>query len=228
MQLLHPDDYAALNLTDAWVEQIMQEYEAKWLLDNTKVNDSILELGYGDGVITRALVKAGRNVVTVDGSHLLADAAERDGAIGVCCMFEDLELAIKHDVVLASFVLEHVADPVKVLSKAREWSDRLIAVVGNANSYHRQLAVKMGIQPRLDSLSERDVKVGHHRVYSPDTIAADLTKSGWKIVRTAPLMFKPVHNALLAEQSPALIRAMCEIECPPDCAANLIIECRKF
>ena len=47
-------------------------------------------------------------------------------------MFEDYTPPERFDCVIASFILEHVADPVALLKRIHGWTYRLIVVVGNA------------------------------------------------------------------------------------------------
>jgi len=228
MQLLAPDDYAALELPDQFIERIMQSYEADWIHRNTVKGERILDLGYGDGIVCKTLHAGGRDVTVVDGSSEYQRQAAEAGIRFNLSLFEHFKPPYEYDTVIASFVLEHVADPVALLMRARDWADRLIVVIGNANSYHRQLAVKMGLQPALHTLSERDKKVGHYRVYDLQSITNALAESGWMRVRKKSLMFKPLPNSMMTGFSPELIHAMCQIPVPVECAANIIIECRKF
>lgn len=226
-QLLAPDDYARLNLQDMWLENLMQEVECKWLVEQTKDCNRVLDMGYGEGLTCTALAEAGRQVTMVDGSvEFCAEASLIPGVQAVHSMFEDYTPVGRFDCVIASFVLEHIPEPRKLLERARQWSNRLIVVVGNAKSYHRQLALKMGLQPRLDSLSQRDIAVGHYFVYSRQHIYNDLLATGWIPQIERGIMFKPLPNSILQTLDPRVIRAMCELDVPPDVAANVGIVCR--
>ena len=46
------------NISDMHIENMCQEYFIQWLLKKIKVNSNVLELGYGDGIVTRALFSA--------------------------------------------------------------------------------------------------------------------------------------------------------------------------
>ncbi len=223
MQLVSPEEYARLELHDQWLEDVMQTYEAEWIVSQLKDCKTVLELGYGAGFVTRAMVKAGLHVTTIDGSADFCNKAIEDGADVCLTMFEDYDPAERFDCVIASFVLEHVIDPVALLKKCHQWSDRLIVVIGNANSYHRQLAVKMGLQPSLDSLSERDHKVGHYRVYSYEALQAQLMLSGWDVVPDSQkgFQFKPLPNSMMGKFNIELLKAMNEIDIPWQVAANI-------
>ena len=226
--MISPDAYAELQLPDQWLEDQMQAVEAAWILEQTESCAAVIELGFGSGIITRALVCAGRQVTMVDGSEAFcATASKIPGVDVVHSMFEDFTPRVdKYNCVIASFILEHIADPVALLKRIRGWTDKLIVVVGNANSYHRQIAVRMGIQPRLDSLSERDVTVGHVKVYDANTIERDLHEAGWIVTGMRGLGLKVLPNAMLARLRPDIAKTMMQMECNPEVAANLFILAR--
>jgi 2-polyprenyl-3-methyl-5-hydroxy-6-metoxy-1,4-benzoquinol methylase len=227
MQKLSPDAYAELQLPDQHIEDIMQEYEAKWILEQTQGCNTILELGWGSGIIAKALHNAGKSVLVLDGSRESCHIAyQHHGIMSMQTMFADFTTSQIYDCVIASFVLEHVENPVDLLLQCGKLAKKLIVVVGNANSYHRQLAVQMGLQPCLDSLSARDEQVGHYRVYDFATIKSQLNVTGWTPMHWKGLQFKPLPNSMITNFDPKLIRAMCEIDVPFECAANLMIVCK--
>lgn len=226
MQLLAPDAYAALQLHDQWIERAMQERECEWLIEHTDGCKYVLDLGYGDGMTCKALAGHGRFVTMVDGSiDFFAEASYIPRVQAVHSMFEDYEPVGKFDCVIASFILEHIADPVGLLTRARKWADKLIVVVGNANSYHRQIAVRMGLQPHLDSLSARDITVGHRIVYSRHMIYDHLLQADWTPVSERGLGLKVLPNAMLSKLDPAIVKTMMQMEVDPEVAANLVISC---
>lgn len=224
--MISPDAYAQLQLPDQWLEDAMQEIESLWILEHTKQYSKVLELGWGSGIVARTLKDGGCHVLVVEGSRESCHiASEHHGIVSLQSMFEDFYTTQKYDLVIASFILEHIADPVALLKRARQWSDKLIVVVGNANSYHRQIAVKMGLQKELDSLSERDVTVGHVRVYDPQTIEFDLNDAGWQVVRRRGLGIKCLPNSMLAKLPPEVSKTMVQMEVNPEICANLFLTC---
>ena len=225
MQKLAPDRYASLKLEDQWIEDTMQETEARWLLEQTAAAPRVLDLGWGSGIVAKSLYAAGRDVFVVEGAEQNCTDAERLGIPVARSMFEDYRPHRDFDCVIASFVLEHVADPVALLRRMTGWAPKLIAVVGNAASWHRRLAVRMGVQATLDTLSARDHAVGHYRVYDVESIRADLEQSGWHPVKWKGLMFKPLPNAMMMHFDKRLIRAMCEEDVAPAEAANIGVVC---
>ena len=216
---MHPNDYPR-NLPDKHIEDEMQQFEAAWILGELEPGSRVLDLGYGSGIIARALVAAGHRVTVVDGAPF-----EVEGATCVVSMFENFEPDTKYDAVIASFILEHVDDPVALLKRARQWTEKLIVVCGNAASIHRRLAVKMGLQPSLFTLSARDIAVGHHRVYDIVELMSELGDAGWTVRKTKGLFMKPLPNSMMTGYSVALLRAMNEIELPVEFMANVGMVC---
>ena len=227
VQKLSPSDYATLNLPDQWIEDEMQKVEARWIVEATKGCKRVLDLGWGSGIVAKALKADGREVVLIEGSRDFADEAIKHVDTVIVSMFEEASMADEYDCVVASFVLEHVVDPVALLRRCGTWAPKLVAVIGNANSWHRRLAVQMGLQPRLDTLSARDHAVGHYRVYDMQGLRDELRLSGWYPRMWKGLMFKPLPNSMLKDYSPELIRAMCEIELPAHEAANIGVICER-
>lgn len=228
MQKLSPDGYAALALPDQWIEDVMQEQEARWLVDQTTYSPRVLDLGFGSGIVAKALQAAGRDVCVVEGAGHSCNEMAMTGIPFVKSLFENYTPHRDFDCVIASFVLEHVADPVELLRRCAQWAPKLLAVVGNAASWHRRLAVKMGMQPLLHTLSPRDHAVGHYRVYDMQTITRDLSLAGWKIVGVKGFMFKPLPNAMMTHFDERLLRAMCEIHIEPRDAANIGFVCERL
>ncbi len=220
--LVTPDEYRNLKLSDQWLEDLVQEYEAAWIVEKLAHHNTVLELGYGSGIVANALVKAGKAVTVVDGAPFSVA-----GATCIQSMFEHFNPPQRYNAVIASFVLEHVEDPVALLKKCKEWGGTLIAVVGNANSIHRQLAVKMGLQTNLEDLSARDHAVGHYRVYDLGRLQHQLSHSGWSSIQeTKGFMFKPLPNSMMTGYSIPLLRAMNEIELPVELMANIGVVCK--
>jgi hypothetical protein len=215
-----PEEYKNLKLPDQWIEDLMQEYETKWIMDKLDKCNTVLELGYGSGIIANALVKDGKSVTVVDGAP-----CHVNGAQCIVSMFEDYAPPMRYGCVIASFVLEHVENPLGLLRKMQNWGNRLIVVGGNAGSIHRRLAVQMGIQDRLDSLSARDEAVGHYRVYDIPTLRGQIEEAGWKIRDEKGFFIKPLPNSMMTGFSVPLLRAMNEIELPLEYMANVGFYC---
>jgi len=190
----------------------------------------VLEMGYGMGHTVAAFRERGIDLEVVEGSRLLCDlAVERHPGMAVHhALFEDFAPAAPYDAVLALHVAEHVDDPRALLARVRGWlrpGGRLVAVVPNAESLHRRLAVEMGLQERLDDLSERDHLVGHRRVYDLAGLSADVEAAGFGVTDHFGWFVKVVPNAMMAGWPPALIEALTTIsgELPTRLLANMAV-----
>ena len=104
--------------------------------------------------------------------------------------------------------------PVDLLSHMKNWikdDGKIIIIVPNKESLHRQLAVIMNLQPELDTLGARDKLVGHQRVYSLDTLSKDVLDAGYNIDDTAGFFLKPLPNSMMLDYSKDLVVALNEI-----------------
>jgi SAM-dependent methyltransferase len=143
-------------------------------------------------------------------------------------LFEEFAPAEPFDAVLALHVLEHVDDPRALLRHVAGWlrpGGRIVAAVPNAESLHRRLAVRMGLQERLDSLSARDGLVGHQRVYTLAGLRGDVEAAGLRVVDELGWFLKTLPNSMMLGFDPALLRAQFSIsdELSPDMLANIAI-----
>jgi 2-polyprenyl-3-methyl-5-hydroxy-6-metoxy-1,4-benzoquinol methylase len=146
-------------------------------------------------------------------------------------MFEAFTPAEPYDAVLALHVVEHVDDPVPLMRHLAGWlrpGGRLIVVVPNAESLHRQLAVRMGLQPTLDTLSARDHLVGHRRVYALAGLRAELATAGLTVHHEFGYFLKTVPNGMMLDWPVELLEALNGIsdDLPPALLANIGVVAR--
>jgi 2-polyprenyl-3-methyl-5-hydroxy-6-metoxy-1,4-benzoquinol methylase len=228
-------DYHANDaIPDIHIENLCQEYFIRWLLGQIPKDARILELGYGDGLVTAALVNAGCRLTLVEGAATLVSSAMA-ALPGIECihsLFEDFRTPARFDVILASHVLEHVDEPQAILRLMSSWlaaDGKIIIVVPNRNSLHRQLAVIMGLQRELDTLSARDELVGHQRVYSLEVLNRDIVQSGLEIVDSTGLFLKVLPNSMMLDYSRELLWALNEISAalPKELLANIVVTATK-
>ena len=226
-------EYHLAPQADMFIENICQEYELDWVKKNIDFGSKVLELGFGDGVTFRHL-SGHCELSVVDGSTLIVSEARRVAQeIGSQSkihesFFENFEIEEKYDIVFASHVLEHVDNPNLIMDKMRSWlkpDGIAIIIVPNAQSVHRRLAVNMGLQPELDSLSKRDLLVGHQRVYTLSQLISLCDKKNWKVREVRGFFIKPLSNSQMIDFEEILIRALCNIseELSPELCANLAL-----
>jgi hypothetical protein len=100
--------------------------------------------------------------------------------------------------VICSGLLHEVVDPAGLLRAIRTVMDAnavLHVNVPNASSLHRRLAKAMGLIGHLEQMSDRSVLMQHHRVYSMDSLHADLAAAGLRPLETGGIFMKPFTHA---------------------------------
>jgi len=222
------------SIQDIHIENICQDFFIEWLLTKIEKNTKVLELGFGDGVVTKSLVSSGSNLTLLEGSKLLFDKAQELYPHISCkyTLFEDFKPNIKYDLILASHVLEHLDNPAELLKTMYKWlSDNglLIIVVPNKNSLHRQLSVLMGLQPELDTLSKRDLLVGHKRVYSLEMLENEAIEAKFIVREKKGFFLKILPNSMMLDYSDQLLKAMNHISfnLPVSIMANICLVVSK-
>lgn len=220
----HQDD----DVPDKFIEEMCQQYTLSWIFQQLEDKTCILELGYGDGIISQALAERGCNFEIIEGSPKVIELARAnlpDVPI-TQTLFENFSPDKTYDCVLALHVLEHVDNPVTLFERMKSWltpKGTIVLIAPNRNSLHRQLAVRMGLQPALDSLSPRDEIVGHQRVYSHDTLRADAEAAGLTVTESTGFFLKPLPNSMMLSFDRRLLRAMNDISptLPEELLANI-------
>ncbi|MFH1355857.1 MAG: class I SAM-dependent methyltransferase [bacterium] len=195
----------------------------------------VLEMGFGDDLWTKHLIKKyGQSFIIDASSPLLGKANKIYGKkiVGIHSLFEDYTPQKKYDTVIASYILEHVLNPIEILEKVQSWvnkSGKIILVVPSANSYHRQLAVTMGMQKRTDELGASDKKIEHRRVYTMNKFRKDIERSGLKIVKEQGLFLKFLPQSYMIDWPDAMIEGFFKLSLkqPTDHCASLAVLCKK-
>ncbi len=194
----------------------------------------ILELGCAEGEMTKFLAKQFPEVVAVDGSALLLERARKDvhanNVVFQQALFEEFVPDGKFSSIVVACVLEHVQDPIAFLRRCKEWlapKGRIYIMVPNAYALNRRVGKAMGMLKRLDELHERDLRLGHQRVYSRQTLAADIESAGLEAAHWDGILLKPLSDAQVQNWDPALLDAFFEVgkELPEWCT-EIYVECQ--
>ncbi len=195
---------------------------------------NLLEMGPAEGVMTDLLVKLNLDTTVVEGSSSFArDLQQRHPQITVChSLFETFEPDRKFDNIVLGHVLEHVADPVAVLARAREWltdDGIILAAVPNARSLHRQAAVLMGLLSHEEQLNDADRHHGHRRVYTPEDFRHDFRQAGLTIQVFGGYWLKPLSNKQIEDTwTPEMLQAFMALgERYPDIAGEIYVIASK-
>jgi 2-polyprenyl-3-methyl-5-hydroxy-6-metoxy-1,4-benzoquinol methylase len=191
---------------------------------------SCLELGPAEGLATAALASRFDDLTCVEGAESLAAALRtRHPQVRVECeIFEKYVPGRTFDNIVLGHVLEHVERPTEILSRVKTWlspNGRVFALVPNARSLHRQMAVVMGLLDNEHALNAVDLHHGHRRVYDPESLRSDFLAAGFRIEVFGGYWIKPVANSQLeANWSPEMIEAAMVVgERYPDIAAEIYV-----
>ena len=195
----------------------------------------VLEMGSGDDQWTQRLIEHFGHSHLVDGSRTLIEAARKKYGAKLTTyhsLYEELNPGKQFDTVLSSLVLEHVKDPVEVLTKAAGWlkpEGHLVVIVPNALSLHRRLAVAMGLARAADDLGESDVRLGHRWVFTIGRIEEALAAAGLRIVRQAGWFTKLLPQGMMTGFSDALLEGLMKLgdELPREHTCFLAFDCVK-
>lgn len=202
---------------------------------------NVLELGSFRGDFTKRLAEHFSDITCVEASGEAVTAAR--AALGesvrfVQGMFETVTLDRTFDNIVLTHVLEHLDDPVGVLSRVnREWlspSGRLFLVCPNANAASRQIAVRMGLITHNSAITPAEKEHGHRITYSLDTIERDARAAGLKVVHRSGIFFKALANfqwdRLLATDiiSPEYLEGCYQLgHLYPDLCSSIFLVCEK-
>jgi SAM-dependent methyltransferase len=143
----------------------------------------VLELGCGDGLLTRALAEHHTQVVAVDASATRVERT-RKATRGLPADIYQSHVGhfeppgdMRFDAVILSCVLDHLA------------------------------GVHMGLLPDLDALDERACALGARRTYTLDSLRGELEAAGLRVRSTGGILFKPLPSSRMCELPAAVIDA---------------------
>jgi 2-polyprenyl-3-methyl-5-hydroxy-6-metoxy-1,4-benzoquinol methylase len=165
------------------------------------VPGNVLELGSSKGDFTSRLLPYFSDITCIEASaeaieickHKLPSDIEY-----VHSTFESAQLSKKYDNVILTHVLEHIDNPVELLTKIKnEWlseNGKLFIVCPNANAPSRQIAVKMGLIDHNSAITLSEKEHGHTITYSLDTLERDVRLSKLEVIHRSGIFFKALAN----------------------------------
>jgi 2-polyprenyl-3-methyl-5-hydroxy-6-metoxy-1,4-benzoquinol methylase len=192
---------------------------------------SCVELGSSDGRMTERLAQLfPHDLTAVDGTEAYVDEVRRrlPQVTAVHSLFEEYAPGRTFEAAVLGHVLEHVEDPVATLQVARDLLEPggvALITVPNADSIHREVGVAMGMLAATTDLNEADHRIGHRRVYTRDTLLADVVASGLQTQHAGGVFLKPLSNGQIEEQwDESLIQAFYEVgKLHPELCAELLV-----
>ena len=167
------------------------------------VQGNCLELGSFKGDFTKRLSQHFADLTCVEASsEAISEAKLSVNKIAqvkwIEGLFMDVDLDTKYDNIILTHVLEHIDDPIELLSKIKnEWlSDKgkLFIVVPNANAPSRQIAVKMGLIEHNTAITASEEEHGHNITYTLDTLDSHARASGLEVTTRSGIFFKALAN----------------------------------
>ncbi len=188
--------YTKYTLNDDPQTKAMREFAFQIIEPYLSAEKSGLELGCSDGYFTGMLASRLKTLDVVDGSIHFIEAARQRNLGNVryhLSLFEEFAPDTQFDFVFASYILEHVIDPMRVLSMVRSVlkpGGLLYIVVPNARALSRQLAMHMGLYADLKTLTENDLRFGHRRVYDRVHLNRETEAAGFRDVAQGGIMLK--------------------------------------
>ena len=199
-----------------------------------------LEFGCCDGFMTGLIAGHVDQLTVVDGSQTFIEMAKTRVPAKVefvHSLFEDFSPHHKFDYIFATYVLEHVSDPIgflKIASQLLAKDGLLFLVVPNARAFSRQLARHMGILEDLFALTPNDINHGHRRVYDRISLNRDVEAAGLLQVGQGGLLLKLLADFQMDQMIETGIIADPQIEGLykmgleyPDLAGSLFSICRR-
>lgn len=163
-----------------------------------KRNLSLLELGIGHGYSAETFSENFDDYTVIDADEELIEKYQSEhmdsGIKFKKAFFEEYETQQKWDVIVIGFVLEHVDNPVEILKKYGGFlkdSGRMFISVPNAESLHRRFAYEAGILKDMTQLSDTDIRFGHKRYYSKESLINDIEAGGLILKRIEGIWMKP-------------------------------------
>lgn len=105
---------------------------------------------------------------------------------------------VQPDVVIVSSLLHEVPDPRALLRAVRSVSGPSTVThlnVPNVRSFHRLLALEMGLIESVSEPSEMEVRFQRHTRYDLDALTALVTAEGFRVLRSGDYFIKPFTHA---------------------------------
>ena len=213
--------------------KIMVEYSFK-IFSRYIQGENILEMGPAEGVMTQLLYALDKKLTLVEGAKTFCDSLKErfPNAEVMNSLFEEYQPSQTFDNIVLGHVLEHVENPIDILSRAANWlspQGRILAAVPNSRSIHRQAAVIMGLLPFEEALNEMDKHHGHRRVFNPETYRQAFLQSGLEIDVFGGYWLKPLSSGQIEQTwTNEMLAAFMQLgERYPDIAGEIYIIAHK-
>jgi len=178
--------------------EILLNWYPQRILTHTNAMGSLLELGLGHGYTTDIFSGQFKKHIVLEGSDSVIQNFKKKfpacPATIIKTYFEEFTSEEKFDVIVMGFILEHVNDPVQILSHFRQFlspGGKLFVAVPNAEVLNRRIGHLAGLLSDMQELSENDHILGHQRYYTVESLSGDIKKAGYEIQKMEGIYLKP-------------------------------------
>ncbi len=215
----HVGAYQGNNIYD-FDNEILLNWYPKRILRVAKGKGSLLELGVGHGYSTNVFSEFFQRHLVLDGSSAVIENFKSKfpscKAEILETYFENFETEERFDLIVLGFILEHVDDPIEILTKYKSYlkeGGSMFVSVPNSEVLNRRLGNKAGLLSDLKELSENDHLLGHKRYYSVDSLESDILKAGFRVKSMEGIYLKPftTQQIVSLDLDEKIIDALCEV-----------------
>ncbi len=206
-------------------EAVLVQYRQRLLTERLQVlrPKVVLEVGCGPNLVYAHYLRAGGSEIAwtiVEPAHVWCASAREKKLPGMRVVegfIEDSVDAVMAalpkapDLVICAGVLQEVISAQAMLIAIQKIMGKQSVLhinVANAASFHRRLAVCMGLIKTPETFSERNIQAQQHRVYTFETLIADVESAGFSVLRQGGHFVKPFTHAQMAAITPALGEAV--------------------
>jgi len=155
------------------------------VIDLVKENSWVLDIGCGQGLVAKKLVKKGCHIVGID-SFKPADTSFFEKFIKAALPMDECpwNKEYRFDYVLLLDVIEHMADPEKFMDKLRDFLQghpcTLIITSANVSFYLTRLQLLLG---RFNYVKRGILDMTHLRLFNFGTLKRLLVQCGYKVLK---------------------------------------------
>jgi len=178
---------------------IMHDYMLKKFKCHFNNNDC-LELGAGNGNFTLKLAKFFKNITIVEGSSKSINKIKKLNIKNINIINQDIEkinIKKKFNNIFIIHTLEHLQKRIHTLKKLKNLLTNngiLYVATPNANAISRQIAVKMGLIKKNNSITLGEKSHGHQITYDLKRLEKDIILAGLSIKKSGGIFFKSLAN----------------------------------
>lgn len=213
---------------------ILLNWYSKRIIELSKSNESLLELGLGHGFTALNFSDFFDNHLILDGSSEIINNFKfkypnfKSNIFET--FFETFQTKNKFDLIVMGFILEHVDNPIEIMRHYKQFMNqngRMFLAVPNAEVMNRRLGEISGLLKDITELSENDILLGHKRYYTTKTFIKDINLAGLEVVNIEGIYLKPfiTKQMISLNLDEKIIESLCKLGVDyPELSCGLLVE----